>query len=226
VKPLPCSLLRYVFNDFNYDQRAQVCSGTNERFNEVWWFYCSADSDQVNRYVVYNHLQGIWYHGNLSRTAWLDTPLRENPVAATYSNNLVYHESGYDDRVSAVPVPINSYIVSSEFDIDDGNTYFLLSEILPDITFDGSTTDAPAVSMELFGLKRPGSGYQSPTSQGGVPSGTVTRTGLLPVEQFTDRIYVRVRARQMAMRIESGALGVSWQLGSPRIDIRPDGRRG
>ena len=225
TQALPCDLRKFVFNDFNDLQYNQVFAGTNEAFHEIWWFYCSANSSTVDRYVVYNYVQNIWYYGTMARTAWLDSGLRNYPLAATYSNNLVNHEFGVDDNETGTPAAINAYISSAEFDLDDGHKFAFIWRVLPDITFDGSTAGSPQATMTLLPLKSSGSGYNDPASEGGTNSSTVTRTAVLPVEQYTGQIYTRVRGRQLAMKIESDALGVHWQLGAPRIDMRPDGRR-
>ena len=225
TQALPCDLRKFVFNDFNDLQYNQVFAGTNEAFHEVWWFYCSASSSTVDRYVVYNYVQNIWYYGTMARTAWLDSGLRNYPLAATYSNNLVNHEFGVDDNETGTPAAINAYISSAEFDLDDGHKFAFIWRVLPDITFEGSTAGSPQATMTLLPLKSSGSGYNDPASEGGTNSSTVTRTAVLPVEQYTGQIYTRVRGRQLAMKIESDALGVHWQLGAPRIDMRPDGRR-
>ena len=226
VQTLPCAVRSYVFNDFNFSQYAQVVAGTNERFDEIWWFYCSAESTQNDRYVVYNYMQDIWYYGTLSRSAWMDADLRENPLAATYSNNLVQHEVGYDCQETATPIAITATLLSSEFDLDDGDKFMFVSRMLPDVTFDGSTADNPSAVMTLLPLQNSGSGYNSPTSEGGSDNATVTRSTTVPIEQFTGQVYIRVRGRQMAFKIESTELGVAWKLGIPRLDMRPDGRRG
>jgi len=226
VKTLPCSVRSYVFNDFNTSQYAQVVGGTNERFDEIWWFYCSAGVTQNNRYVVYNYLQDIWYYGTLSRSAWIDSDLRENPMAATYSNNLVNHEVGYDNQESATASAITATLLSSEFDLDDGDKFMFVNRMLPDVTFEGSTATNPAAVMTLLPLQNSGSGYNNPTSEGGVNNATVTRSATVPIEQFTGQVFVRVRGRQMAFKMESTELGVAWKLGIPRLDMRPDGRRG
>jgi hypothetical protein len=225
TQPLPCDLRRYVFNDFNEAQLDQVFAGTNEEFHEIWWFYCSADSSVVDRYVVYNYLDKVWYYGNLSRSAWLDSGTREHPLAATYSNNLVNHEEGVDDNETATTTAIDAFITSAEFDLDDGHRFSFIWRVLPDMTFDGSTASSPAAIMTFYPLKNSGSGYTSPASAGGTSSGTITRTAVVPVEAFTEQINTRVRGRQMAIKISSDELGVQWQLGSPRLDMRPDGRR-
>jgi hypothetical protein len=227
VQPLPCTVKRYVFNDFNKSQYLQVHAGTNEAYNEVWWFYCSADSTEIDRYVVYNYVQNIWYYGTMGRTAWLDSELRPSPIAATYSNSLVYHEIGTDDsETPGQPVAgMNAYITSGQFDIDTGDKFSFVWRVLPDLTFTGSTVESPVATMTLLPLANSGSGYNSPASEGGSNSGTVTRTSTIPIEQYTGQVNTRVRGRQMSFKIESDAVGVQWQLGVPRIDIRPDGRR-
>jgi hypothetical protein len=225
VQTLRCDLRQYIFQDINKAQFQQVFAGTNEGFNEIWWFYCSSGSNVVDRYVIYNYLEDIWYYGNMSRTAWLDTSLRDHPVSATYERNIVNHELGLDDNVTGVPLPIYSYIQSSEFDIDDGHNFGFIWRIVPDLTFRGSTTASPLVTMTLYPLQNSGSGYNNPASLGGTNSATVTRTATIPVEQYTGQVYTRVRGRQLAMKIESNQLGAQWQLGAPRIDIKQDGRR-
>jgi hypothetical protein len=225
VQPLRCDLRKFVFGDFNTQQYDQVTAGTNEAFNEVWWFYCSASSDQNNRYVVYNYLEDVWYYGNLGRTAWLDSGLRDYPLAATYSNNLVNHEQGVDDGQTDVPIPIAAYVTSAEFDIEDGHQFSFISRVLPDIRFDGSTATTPSATLTLLPLTNSGSGYDNPLSTGGNSGGTITRSAVLPVEQYTGQIDTRIRGRQMSIKLGSTGAGVTWQLGALRIDMRPDGRR-
>jgi hypothetical protein len=226
VIPLPCDVRRYVFNDFNFEQYEQVFAGTNQAFNEIWWFYCSANSTQLNRYVVYNYVENLWYYGTLRRTAWIDAKLRDYPIAATYSRNLVYQEFGADCNETGTTFPINAYVVSAEFDLDDGDKFVLVNRVLPDVTFDGSTADSPVLTMTLLPLSNSGSGYNNPLSQGGNSSNTVNLTAVLPIEAYTGEVFTRIRGRQLAMRVESTGLGVKWQLGAPRLDMRPDGRRG
>jgi hypothetical protein len=225
VQTLPCDLRRHIFSDFNQDQSAQVFAGTNEGFNEVWWFYCSAGSTSVDRYVVFNYLEKIWYYGTMARTAWLDSGLRDYPMAATYLGNLVNHEQGVDDNATGTPVAINAYIESSEFDIEDGQNFGFVWRMLPDVTFQGSTAANPSLNMTLIPMKGAGSGFNVPRSHGGSSSAAVTRSATVPIEQFTNIVYIRVRGRQLIMKAQSDALGVAWQLGSPRIDVRMDGRR-
>jgi hypothetical protein len=225
VQTLRCDLRQYIYNDINTAQYGQIYAGTNEGFNEIWWFYCSSGSTTVDRYVVYNYLEDIWYYGTMARTAWLDSGLKPYPIAATYSNNIVNHETGNDDNETGTAVAINAYIETAEFDIDDGHNFSFIWRVLPDITFRGSSAGSPSVTMYLKPLQNSGSGYNNPESVGGSNNAAVTRTAVLPVEEFTGQIYTRVRGRQLAMKVESTALGVAWQLGSPRLDLRPDGRR-
>lgn len=228
VKTLNCDLRRYIFNDINLYQNFQIFAGTNEGFNEIWWFYCSESSSTIDRYVVFNYAenngQGVWYYGTMARTAWSDSGLRQYPQAATYSNNIVDHERGVDDNVSGTPAAINAYIESAEFDIQDGHNLGYVYRVLPDITFDGSETSSPAVTMTLIPMMNSGSGYNNPQSNSGSSSASVVRTSTTTIEQFTGQVYVRVRGRQMIFKVESNQLGCTWQLGAPRIDIRQDGR--
>jgi hypothetical protein len=185
----------------------------------------------VDRYAVYNYMEDIWYYGQMARTAWLDSGLRNYPLAATYANNLVNHEEGLDDNLNGTPAAITSYITSSEFDLDDGHNFMFVWRVLPDITFANSTAANPNVTMYLLPLKNSGSGYSVNTATNANHSvandsfASVTRTAVLPVEQFTGQIFTRIRGRQMAMKVESTDLGVTWQMGSARIDMRADGRR-
>ena len=226
VGTLRCDLRQYIYQDINLAQWSQVFSGTNEGFNEVWWFYCSATSNSVDKYVTYNYAEDVWAYGTMARTAWLDSGLRDYPLAATYSYNLVNHEQGNDNRETATTLPIEAVIGSAEFDIDDGDHFGFVWRMLPDITFRGSDATSPQVTMTLIPMQNSGSGYNNPISLGGNADATVTRTSETVIEQFTGQVYVRVRGRQMIMQVSSNQLGCSWQLGSPRIDIKQDGRRG
>lgn len=225
VQTLKCDLRRYIFNNINTDQYAQVTCGTNEAFNEIWWFYCSANSTDIDRYVVFNYVENIWYYGNMGRTAWLDSPLRGAPIAATYTYNLVNHETGNDDGEGDELEPIEAFISSSEFDLDDGHNFMFMWRMLPDVTFDGSDVESPTALITILPLKNSGSGYTTPASVGGSNLATITRTSTYPIEAFTGQVYTRVRGRQVVFKISSDDLGVTWQLGAPRFDLRPDGRR-
>jgi len=225
TQTLKCDVRKYVFEDLNHLQFDQVFAGTVEAFHEIWWFYCSENSTTVDKYVVFNYLEQTWYYGTMDRTAWLDSGLRDYPLAATYSNNLVEQEFGTDDNEGADPVAIEAYITSGQFDIDDGDKFALIRRIMPDMSFEGSTATSPAATMTLYPLANSGSGYNSPLSESGNSGGSVTRSATVPVEAFTGQIDTRVRGRQMSVKVESSAEGVKWQLGSPRVDMRPDGRR-
>jgi hypothetical protein len=226
TQTLRCDLRQYIFQDINLAQASQVFAGTNEGFNEVWWFYCSQNSNAIDLYVTYNYAEDVWAYGTLGRTAWLDSGLRDYPLAATYSYNLVNHEQGNDDNQTGTPVAISAVIGSAEFDIDDGDHFGFVWRMLPDITFRGSDATSPQVTMTLIPMQNSGSGYNNPISLGGNSTATVARTSETVIEQFTGQVYVRVRGRQMIMQVESNQLGCAWQLGSPRIDIKQDGRRG
>ena len=219
VETLRCDLRRHVFSDINLAQNQQVFAGTNEGFNEIWWFYCTAASTTVDAYVVYNYVEDVWYYGTLARTAWIDSGLRNNPQAATYSNNIVNHELGLDDNVTGTPVAINAYIESAEFDIEDGQNFGFVWRMVPDLTFQGSTAATPQLTMTLYGMNGSGSGINQEAAK------AVARTSTVTIEQFTNIVYTRLRGRQMIMKVSSDQLGVAWQLGAPRIDIRPDGER-
>jgi len=224
ISTLRCDLLRYIYSDINSLQYDQIIAGTNEGFNEVWWFYCSESSNTIDKYAIYNYLEDIWYYGTLARTAWLDTGLRNFPIAATYSLIIVNQESGVDDSETATTLPIEASITSAQFDIGDGHNFAFVYRIIPDITFRGSTGGTtPLVTMFLQGLNNSGSGI---TQTG---NANVVNTGVAPsvinVDEFTGQLYIRIRGRQMQMKITSNTLGTQWQLGAPRIDLRQDGRR-
>ena len=292
VETLPCTLRQFIFTNINTDQLAQIVCGTNEGYNEIWWFYPTADSLVNNRYVIYNHLERTWAYGNLERSYWLDSPLRQYPMAAfsyqksylsaainstedilpmlnaasypnsgvvtidfekifytgktsssltgctrgydgtsavshdqysavTYSvpNQVMNHEVGNDDRSTSEILPIEAYIESSDFDIGDGHNFGYVWRILPDLTFNGSTSNTPSVTLSVRARQNSGTPY----GVGDTP--TVQETSSIPIELYTGQVYTRIRGRQMAFRVASSDLGVAWQMGAMRIDIRPDGRR-
>jgi hypothetical protein len=224
VQTLNCDLRRYIFNDFSALQAEQVYAGTNEGFNEVWWFYCSANSTAIDRYVIYNYVENVWSYGNMGRTAWLDSGLLPLPIAATYDSELVQHEDGVDSYVLGVQTALSAYISSSEFDIGDGHNFGYVWRILPDLTFENSTStpsgSAAAVAMTLYPMQNSGSGT------GNAANGTVTKGVTYNItEEYTGIIYTRARGRQMIFKIGSTQIGTTWQLGAPRLDIKADGRR-
>jgi hypothetical protein len=225
VETLPCALRQYIFQDINKDQAYQVFAGSNEGYNEIWWFYCSQNSNTIDKYVIYNYLERIWSYGTMDRTAWLDSPLRQFPMAANYENHILYHEANVDDVSGLTPVPINAYIQSSDFDIGDGHNFGFVWRILPDITFNGSNVNNPQVTMQVKPRRNSGAPYGTADNPEVQSDQNYTSVRTYPIQQFDGQVYTRLRGRQMAFRIESTDLGVAWQLGSPRIDIRNDGRR-
>jgi hypothetical protein len=225
VETLYCPLRQYIFGNINLSQQYQFFASTNEGYNEVWWFYCSANSTVVDRYVIYNHLERIWSYGNLSRTAWLDTPLRNHPTATGYGGQLVYHESGVDDGSTNPPSAIESYIQSADFNIGDGHNYGFAWRMLPDITFDGSYVNNPQVTFTLRPRQNPGSDYSASDTPTVTSTQDYTGQRNYTVQQFTQIVYTRLRGRQMAFKVSSDGLGVNWQLGVPALDVKPDGRR-
>lgn len=241
---LQCDIRKFIFDDFNGDQNLQVFASTVEQYNEVWWFYCSANSTTVDRYAVYNYLEKVWYYGTLARTAWIDASVYSSyPIAADYNKRLIEHEKGCDDQATTTPAPITAYIVSSEFDIADGDSFGFVTRVLPDVTFAGSTVavDSQSLNMALLPMQNSGSGYtrgvDSVTENSNMSVAlsndrTIQRLSDVSIERFAGTItpyqgnlYIRVRGRQMAIRAKSTGLGVQWQLGKFRIDLRPDGRK-
>jgi hypothetical protein len=226
VETLPCTLRQFVYQDINQAQNFQVFAGSIEGYNEIWWFYCSANSNVIDRYVIYDYLDDVWAYGTMSRTAWLDSGLRTFPMGAdTVNYRILYHENGVDDVSGLTPVPIVSYIQSSDFDIGDGYNFGFVWRILPDLTFNGSSANLPEVTMVVLPRVNSGTAYGAPNAPGVASTQNYTTQKTYAVQQFTGQVYTRIRGRQMAYRIESTGLGVAWQMGYPRIDIRPDGRR-
>lgn len=219
VQKLPCSVRDYVFSNFNTNQIEKVFCSTNTSFAEIWWFYPSANSDTLDRYVVYNYEQNVWYYGSMARSAWIDRGVVGFPIAAGLDGYLYYHENGFDDGSTSPASGINAYIESSQFDIADGNNFSFVSRLIPDITFRNSSATSPSVVFTMKARNFPGGVYLQDDNE------TVTKIASTPVEQFTNQVYVRLRGRSMALRVESSTTGIGWRLGSPRIDIRPDGRR-
>jgi hypothetical protein len=223
LQTLSCDLRRYIYQDINLQQNQQVFASTNEGFNEVWWFYCSAGSLIANRYVVYNYLEKVWYYGTMERTAWLDSGLRDYPIAATYNYNLVNQEFGLDNNETGTPAGIEAYISSAEFDIEDGEHFGFVWRMLPDLTFSGSdASPTPQVTYTLYPMQNSGSGTGTAVDKN---VNKLTGAQYTVTEGFTGQINTRVRGRQLILKVGSTNLGTTWQLGATRIDIRPDGRR-
>ena len=219
VQKLPCSVKSYVFNDFNDAQAEKVFAALNSSFNEITWFYPSASSDVIDRYVTFNYAEQVWTIGTMARSAWLDRGINAQPIAAGLDGKLYQHEIGNDDGSTSPVTAIDAYIESSQVDIGDGENFAFIRRMIPDVTFDGSEAASPAATFTLKTRNFPGTSYSTTD-----PS-AVTRTATVPVEQFTDQVHVRLRGRSFALRIESDATGVQWRLGAPRIDVRTDGRR-
>jgi|TARA_R110002167_G_scaffold94132_4_gene251564 hypothetical protein len=244
TQTLPCDLRSHVFTNINTFEYEQTLSGTNEGFNEIWWFYASLDSDNIispktDKYVIYNYVDNIWYYGDMERASWIDEANEGKPISAQYQipfpanspffganqGQLLLQEIGVDDNSGDSEVAIPSFITSSEFDIDDGDRFSFVSKVIPDLNFRGSTSESPSLQMTLTPLHDSGSGYNNPVSVGGNSTLPVIRSATVPVEIYTAQLNLRVRGRQMSIKLESTDLGVHWQLGSPRLDVRPDGRR-
>jgi len=240
VQTLVSTLREYVYSDINLEQSYQFMAGTNEGYNEVWWQYCSAGSTVIDRYVIYNHVDNVWYYGDWDnylgvpqgRTAWLDSSLRAYPMAATYgvaggttNTLLVYHENGTDDGVVNPANPISAVVTSSDFDIGDGHNFGFVWRLIPDLSFDGSNINQPSCLFTVLPRTFPGANYGSSNNPSVVSTQNYQGQKTYAIQQFTQQVYVRIRGRQMAFQVTSNTLGVQWQLGVPRIDIRPDGRR-
>jgi hypothetical protein len=219
VQRLPCTVLDYVFSDFNRDQIGKVYSGHNSSYGEVWWFYPSKNSTTNDRYVIYNYQEKLWYFGTLERTAWVDRGINQYPIAASTDNKLYYHEFGQDDGSTNPPSAISANVESSQMDIGDGEKFTLVRRVLPDITFRDSTNETPRVNMVVKTRNFPGVTFNETASN------QVAQSVSSPVELFTEQLHVRLRGRSFAFRVESDVTGVMWRLGTPRLDVRPDGRR-
>ena len=219
VQKLPCSVKAYVFNDFNTAQSEKVFAALNSSFSEIWWFYCSSSADEVDRYVIYNYETKLWYFGTLSRTAWIDRGINDNPIAASTTGRLFLHEVDDDDGSTDPATAITAYVESSQLSIGEGNNFVFLRRLIPDVTFDGSTASGPSANFTLKTRRFPGANYDQTNTE------AITRSATVPVEQFTTEKDVRLRGRSFALRVESTAAGVKWRLGVPRVDVRQDGRR-
>ncbi len=219
VQRLPCSVRSYVFDDFNRQQREKVFAAVNSAYSEVWWFYPSSASSEVDRYVVWNFQEQAWYYGTLTRTAWVDRGINDFPIATFTDGRQYFHEIGLDDGTTVPESAISSYIESSQIDIGEGEQFAFIRRIIPDVTFENSTAASPSVVFTTQVRNFPGGNYLHSDAA------TTTRTATTPVEQFTEQVHLRLRGRSFAMKISSDASQVQWRLGSPRLDIRPDGRR-
>ena len=222
VQPLRCDVRKYVFDDLDKGQYEQVFAGTLEEYHEIWWFYCDSQRVAPNKYVVYNYLEDIWYIGSMDRSAWYDSPINDFPLAATDTYNLVEHENGNDDGQNAASSPINAYITSGRFGIESGNSFTFADKLIPDMSFVGSDSNNPNADLTILAGDEPGA--LDHASVGGGSEGEVQV--LTTVDNYTDIINIRMRGREVALKIASDSLGTRWQLGTPRLNMRPDGRRG
>lgn len=225
VQTLPSDLRTYVFQDINLSQQYQITAGINDAFSEVWWFYCSANSTTVDRYVVYNYLENVWYYGNMARTAWLDSALRDVPMAAGYGGQILYHETGNDDGSVNPPAAIDCFIQSADFNLEDGDSFGYVWRIIPDLTFDGSNAPFPTANFTIRPRQFPGTNYGTANNPAVQSANNYLNQRTYNVQQFTPQVNVRIRGRQMALRVGSDTTGVAWQLGTPTADIKPSGRR-
>jgi hypothetical protein len=233
VDTLPCTIRQYIFTDINFTQSALIFAGVNNKFTEIIWFYCSANSSEINRYAVFNYLENIWYYGQLSRTAWIDSGVFNNPVGL--SDGWVYqHENGTNDGqpLGAPPLPITAFIQSADVDIDDGDKYMLIRRVIPDINFRGSDTNNEVTGAPIIpeaditvGVRNFPGAAQATINAEGQPTDATIVTATATVDQYTNQVFIRARGRQMNFRIGSDTVGTQWQLGLPRVDARPDGTR-
>jgi|TARA_R110000824_G_scaffold745_1_gene4687 hypothetical protein len=219
VSTLPCTVKQYVFSDMNQDQTQKICCGVNSAFSEIWWFYPSSSSTENDRYVVWNYTNNLWYYGNLPRTAWLDRGIKSNPIGASDDKYLYSHELGLDDGSTVPASAISSFIESSQVDIGQGDQFSFVSRVIPDISFTTSTASSPSANLILKSRNFPGADYEQTDTSG------VTQTASSPIELYTEKADVRLRGRSMTLRVESSSTGVQWKLGTPRMNVRPDGRR-
>jgi len=219
VKRLPCTVRDYVFDDINIFQLSKITAGTNSAFGEIWWFYPSSSSQENDRYVVYNYMENVWSYGNLARTAWLDRGIIDLPLVAAPDHFLYNHETGFDDGSTAPVSAITAFIESSQMDMGDGDEFIFMNRMIPDLTFRDSTADSPSATMTLSARNYPGGLYLQSQAK------AVTRTSTTPIEQWTQQVNLRLRGRAFALKLETTGEGVGWRLGTPRVDIRSDGRR-
>jgi hypothetical protein len=222
IQTIPCSVREYVFNDINRNQSFKFFSGSLSSNSEVWWYYCSETSDEIDRYVIYNYLEKVWYYGTLTRTAWNDRGAgnRLFPQAPGTDGALYNHENGLDDGSVNPPVAINAFVQSADFDIGDGQQFMLMNRVIPDLNFSDSVASEPQVTFTMGARNYNGNATQSTENGNVVRSSVVSGT-----DNYTDQVQMRLRGRQMSLKVESNTTGVKWRLGNPRLDVRPDGRR-
>ena len=216
---LPCSVKDYVFNDLNWNQAEKIVSGSNMAFNEVWWFYPSLNSSENDRYVLYNYNEKVWSVGTIVRTAWIDRGIEDYPRAASTDGYIYFHELGQDDGSTNPPSPIVAYIESSPTEIGQGDQFGFVWRMIPDVDFRNSANPNATVNFVMKAQNYSGGNFTQTANN------DTTLTATLPITQFTDQTFFRLRGRMLTLRVQSDELGVAWRTGIPRIDVRTDGRR-
>ena len=222
VQKLPSAVRSYIFDDFNVQQNQKVFAALNSTFDEIWWFYPSEDSTEIDKYVIYNYQEQAWSYGSLVRTAWLDRGINDYPLATSTDYYMYDHEFGLDDGSTNPPSAISAHVESSQIDIGDGEQFVFIRRLIPDVTFGGSTATSPVATFTLKTRNFPGGAYLSSDDSTVTQSEAATST---VVEQFTSQAFVRLRGRSFALRVASSGEQVQWRLGSPRVEVRPDGRQ-
>ncbi len=219
TQQIPCTVRNYVFDDLNNDQRELITAGLNSQFSEIFWFYPSKNSLEVDKYVVFNYQEQAWYYGVLGRTAWLDAEVRAFPIAAGTDSFLYNHELGNDDGSTSPATPLAAYIESSPLSLETGEQFQLIRRIIPDITFEGSSSPTPTVKFTLEGYDKPGQSNLENID------GTVIKEASDTVEKYTSELFLRLRGRAFSVKVENTGTGAQWRLGIPRVEVRPDGKR-
>ena len=219
VNQLDCTVREKILRDINDDQLEKIFVGVNSGYQEIWWFYPSLTSNDVDKYVVYNYDANIWYYGTLNRTAWVDRGVTDYPVAAGTDGILYNHEYEADDQSGAAPVAIESFIQSAPIDLGDGEVFSYVRRLIPDVTFRNSTNSAPQVDFTVDAFNYNG-GLQVSSD-----TANIVKSASVPIEQYTEKVDLRVRGRSIAIKISSDQVGTTWRTGLNRLDIRPDGKR-
>ena len=219
VAQLNCTVKEKVLTDINNEQSEKIFVGVNSGYGEIWWFYPSLESDNIDKYVVYNYNQDIWYYGTLDRTAWIDMGVDDYPIAAGTDGKLYFHEFGHDDQSTPTPTAINAFVQSAPIDLGDGEVFSYVRKLIPDVTFRNSTNAAPTVDYTIDAFNYNG-GLQVSSD-----TANIVKSSSVPIEQYTEKVDLRVRGRAIALKVQSSQTGTTWRLGLNRLDIRPDGKR-
>ncbi len=211
LQVVPCTVLRYVFDDINLDQSFKFFAASNRMFDEVFWFYVSSSATEIDRYVKYNYTENTWDIGTMARTAWIDTGIHDNPRASDSPSGTTYvyiQETGEDADGSAM----NSYIESADFDLGDGEQFMFMSRLIPDIDITDSSADSSGSVDYVLKLRN-------------FPGDSLATNSTNVVTPTTQQSFLRARARQATLRVQSSTTDLAWTLGDLRLDIRPDGRQ-